>query len=80
VVGARDGGPPLQAQCSGVNFDETFTPTTGWTALRPILALAALEDLRLESINISSAYLNGKLHNIDLYMQQPNGFAERLST
>jgi hypothetical protein len=48
-----------------------------WAALRAILALAALENLELESINIRNTYLNGKLHNVDVYMQQPDGFAER---
>jgi hypothetical protein len=36
--------------------------------------LAAVENLELESIDISNAYLNG------VYMQQPDGFAERNST
>jgi hypothetical protein len=67
-------------QRPGVDFDETFAPTTKWAALRAILALAALEDLELESIDISNAYLNGELHNVDVYMQQPDGFAERDST
>jgi hypothetical protein len=67
-------------QRPGVDFDETFAPTTKWAALRAILALAALEDLELESINISNTYLNGELHNVDVYMQQPDGFAERDST
>jgi hypothetical protein len=39
-----------------------------------------LENLELESINISNAYLNGELHDVDMYMQQPDGFAERDST
>jgi hypothetical protein len=42
-------------QRPGVNFDETFAPTTKWAALRAILALAALENLELESIDISNA-------------------------
>jgi hypothetical protein len=67
-------------QRPGVDFDETFAPTTMWAALRAILALAALEDLELESIDISNAYLNGELHDVDMYMQQPDGFAERNST
>jgi hypothetical protein len=54
--------------------------TTKWAALRAILALAALENLELESIDISNAYLNGELHDVDVYMQQPDGFAERDST
>jgi hypothetical protein len=65
-------------QRPGVDFDETFAPTTKWAALRAILALAALENLELESIDISNAYLNGELHDVDVYMQQPDGFAERL--
>jgi hypothetical protein len=62
------------------NFDKTFTPTTKWAALCAILALAALKNLKLESVDISNAYLNGELHDVDVYMQQPDGFAERNST
>jgi hypothetical protein len=67
-------------QRPGIDFDETFAPTTKWAALCAILALAALEDLELESIDISNAYLNGELHDVNVYMQQPDGFSERDST
>jgi hypothetical protein len=67
-------------QRPGVDFDKTLAPTTKWAAIRAILVLATLKDLELESIDISNAYLIGKLHDIDMYMQQPNGFAERDST
>jgi hypothetical protein len=67
-------------QRPGVNFDEMFAPTTQGAALRTILALATLENPELESIDISNAYLNGELHDVDVYMQQPDGFAERNST
>jgi hypothetical protein len=67
-------------QRPGVDFDETFALTTNWAALRAILALAALENLEQESIDISNAYLNGELHDVEVYMQQPDGFAERDST
>ncbi|PIL36549.1 hypothetical protein GSI_00238 [Ganoderma sinense ZZ0214-1] len=46
------------------------------TSIRAILALAALEDLELESVDISSAYLNGELKE-EVYMCQPNGFEEK---
>jgi hypothetical protein len=65
------------SQCPGVDFDETFSPTTKWAALRVIFALAALEDWELKSIDIFNAYLNGKLKNIEVYMRQPEGFAEK---
>jgi len=41
-----------------------------------ILALAALHDLHLWSIDISHAYLNGEI-NCEVYIEQPEGFAER---
>jgi hypothetical protein len=44
-------------QRPGVDFNETFAPMTKWATLRAILALAALEDLELESIDISNANL-----------------------
>jgi hypothetical protein len=65
------------SQRPGIDFDETFAPTTKWAALRAIFAIAALEDLELESIDISNAYLNGELKDIDVYMTQPEGFAEQ---
>src|SRR5882672_12778856 len=70
------GPPPFQkgySQCPGFDFTDTFAPTAKWSALRAILALAALEDLELESIDISSAFLNGDLEE-EVYMEQPEGF------
>ena len=49
------------SQCSGIDFDEVFSPTAKWAALRAIFALAALEDMEIESVDISSAFLNGEL-------------------
>jgi len=61
------------AQRPGFDFTETFAPTPKWAALRAILALAAIEDLELESVDISAAYLNGELQE-EVYMWQPEGF------
>ena len=52
---------------------ETFAPTVRMATIRVILALAALEDLELYSIDISQAFLNGDL-DVDIYMQQPEDF------
>src|ERR1700719_4404883 len=64
------------AQRPGFDFTETFAPTAKWAALRAILALAAFEDLHLESVDISSAFLNGDLEE-EGYMRQPEGFEEK---
>ena len=67
------------SQRPGFDFTETFAPTPKWSALRAVLAIAALEDLELESVDISSAFLNGTLKE-EVYMKQPEGFEERDSS
>ena len=49
------------SQKPGIDYEETFSPTAKWAALRAILALGALEDMEIESVDISSAFLNGEL-------------------
>ncbi|KAJ3474117.1 hypothetical protein NLI96_g12642 [Meripilus lineatus] len=61
------------SQRPGFDYVETFAPTVRMATIRVILALAALEDLELYSIDISQAFLNGDL-DVDIYMQQPEGF------
>jgi hypothetical protein len=62
------------SQHPGIDFDKNFAPTAKWAALHTIFALATLKDWELKSINISNAYLNSKLRNIEVYMCQPEGF------
>ena len=63
------------SQRPGLEFSEVFAPIAKWAALRAILALSALEDLELYSVDISTAFLNGDMEH-DVYMQQPEGFEE----
>jgi hypothetical protein len=59
----------------GIDFNEVFSPTARWAALRAILAQGALTGAHIESVDISNAYLNGILEdNIEVYMDQPEGF------
>ena len=64
------------SQRPGFDYNETFAPTPKWASIQAILALAALEDLELKSVDISSAYLNCKLKE-EVYMKQPEGFEEK---
>jgi hypothetical protein len=61
------------SQCPGFDFKETFAPTVRYSTIQIILAIAALENLELHSVDISHAYLNGDLEK-EIYMKQPKGF------
>jgi Reverse transcriptase (RNA-dependent DNA polymerase) len=62
-------------QRPGLDYGETYASTVRWATLRAILALGAFEDLEIESIDISSAFLNGDI-DTEVYMQQPEGFPQ----
>jgi hypothetical protein len=63
-------------QRPGFDYQDTFAATPKWASLRAILALAAIENLVLYSVDISNAFLNGKL-NEEVYMKQPEGFEQK---
>jgi len=63
------------SQRPGFEYLEVFAPTVRLPTLRIILALAALHDLHLWSVDVSNAYLNGDM-DCDVYMEQPEGFAQ----
>jgi hypothetical protein len=63
------------SQCPGFDYTEVFAPTFCQSSLRLILALSAIEDLELHSVDISSAFLNSDLDE-EIYMKQPEGFHE----
>ncbi len=62
------------SQRPGIDYSEVFAPTMRWASIRLILALAALEDWEVESVDVSNAYLNGVLpKDVRVYMDQPEG-------
>ena len=63
------------SQHPGFDFTGTFAPTVHYSAVRAILALAALEDMEIHSLDVSNAYLNGVLEE-EIYMQLPEGFED----
>ena len=52
---------------------EIFAPTFRSASLRLVLAIAAIQDLHLHSVDISNAFLKGDLEE-EIYMKQPEGF------
>jgi len=61
------------SQVEGINFDELFSPVVHYKTARLLLAVAALEDLDIQSIDVKTAYLYGNLDE-EIYMEQPEGF------
>src|SRR5262249_6460758 len=62
-------------QRPGFDFFETFSPTFRMASLRLILALCAQHNLKMHSVDISHAFLNGDLQET-VYMRQPEGYEQ----
>ena len=61
------------SQRPGFDYNEVFAPTFRCAASRTIIALAAINDLHLRSIDISHAFINGDLDET-IYMRQAEGY------
>ena len=61
------------SQRPGFDYTEVFAPTFRYAAIRTIIALAAINDLHLHSVDISHAFINGDLEET-IYMRQAEGF------
>ncbi|CAI7909071.1 unnamed protein product [Closterium sp. NIES-53] len=57
----------------GVDFFQTFSPTPKMTTLRVLLHVAAQRDYELHSLDFSTAFLQGSLHE-DIWLRRPHSF------
>ncbi|CAI7906004.1 unnamed protein product [Closterium sp. NIES-53] len=60
-------------QREGVEFFQTFSPTPKMTTLRVLLHVAAQRDYELHSLDFSTAFLQGSLHE-EIWLRRPPGF------
>ena len=60
----------------GLDYDETYASVTSLRAVRVALSIAASNDMKVEQIDIKSAFLNGVLED-EIYMKQPKGFVAK---
>ena len=56
----------------GVDFTDVFASTVRLTTLRIMLSIAAQEDLELQQMDVSYAFLNGRIDE-EIYMRRPEG-------
>ncbi|CAI7908957.1 unnamed protein product [Closterium sp. NIES-53] len=61
------------SQRQGVEFFQTFSPTLKMTNQRVLLHVAARRDYELHSLDFSTAFLQGSLHE-DIWLRRPPGF------
>ncbi|CAI7837345.1 unnamed protein product [Closterium sp. NIES-53] len=61
------------SQRQGVGFFQTFSPTPKMTTLRVLLHVAAQRDSELHSLDFSTAFLQGSLHE-GIWLCRPPGF------
>ncbi|CAI7864342.1 unnamed protein product [Closterium sp. NIES-54] len=64
--------PPHGANI-GVDYFQTFSPTPKMTTLRVLLHVAAQRDYELHSLDFSTAFLQGSLHE-EIWLRRPPGF------
>ncbi|CAI7890257.1 unnamed protein product [Closterium sp. NIES-54] len=60
------------SQRQGVDFFQTFSPTPKMTTLRVLLHVAAQRDYELYSLDFSTAFLQGSLHE-EIWLRRPPG-------
>jgi len=61
------------SQVKDIDFDELFSPVVHYETVRLLFAIATLENLDIQSIDIKTAYLYGNLDE-KIYIEQPKGF------
>ncbi|CAI7780719.1 unnamed protein product [Closterium sp. NIES-54] len=61
------------SQRQGVDFIHTFSPTPKMTTLRVLLHVAAQRDYELHSLDFSTSFLQGSLHE-EIWLRRPPGF------
>ncbi|CAI7854492.1 unnamed protein product [Closterium sp. NIES-54] len=81
-VKRRPGSPPVFkaryvargfSQRQGVDYFQTYSPTPKMTTLWVLLHLAAQRDYELHSLDFSTAFLQGSLHE-EIWLRRPPGF------
>ncbi|CAI7791214.1 unnamed protein product [Closterium sp. NIES-54] len=61
------------SQRQGVDYFQTFSPTPKMTTRRVLLHVAAQRDYELHSLDFSTAFLQGSLHE-EIWLRRPPGF------
>jgi hypothetical protein len=61
------------SQSYGLDYDETFSPVVRFSSIRALLAFAIQKGMLIHQMDVTTAFLNGKLEE-DVFMDQPEGY------
>ncbi|GKB08955.1 zinc finger, CCHC-type containing protein [Tanacetum coccineum] len=64
-------------QKEGIDYFDTYAPVARITAIRLLLALAAIHNLVIYQMDVKKSFLNGDLDE-EVYMKQPKGFVMQI--
>lgn len=62
-------------QIQGLDYYDTYSPTTRFTSIRALLQKAANDNMLIHQLDVKGAYLNAPI-DVDIYLQQPPGFEQ----
>jgi hypothetical protein len=62
-------------QVEGIDYAETYAPVSRLATMRAMLSVAAYRKWKVHQIDITTAFLHGKI-DADVYMMQPPGFVD----
>jgi len=60
------------SQLEGIDYEETFSPTTRYTTIRSLVSLAASMGWNIHHMDVKIAFMNGTIDEV--YIEQPLGF------
>ncbi|XP_047985264.1 uncharacterized protein LOC125225549 [Leguminivora glycinivorella] len=60
----------------GIDYMDTYSPVVRHSSLRMLLSLAVELDLKIDHLDVKTAFLNGDLSE-EIYMAQPEGFVQK---
>ena len=62
------------SQRQGVDYDRAFSATLRATSFRTLLSIAAGRKLRLMQLDVSNAFTQANMDDVDLFVEPPRGF------
>lgn len=65
------------SQKEGIDYFETFSPTSRWKSLKILLQLAAQNNWEIKQFDFETAFLNAELKE-KIYMKPPEGYSPKM--